>query len=76
MEGTLDIQRDYIGLVNQALALLNEDGVLVFSNNMRKFKLDNEAFEDVNIENITQKTMPRDFQRNSKIHQAWLFTKI
>jgi len=76
MEGTLDIQRDYIDLVNQALALLNEDGVLVFSNNMRKFKLDNEAFEDVNIENITQKTMPRDFQRNSKIHQAWLFTKI
>ncbi|BCN94003.1 ribosomal RNA large subunit methyltransferase K/L [Thiomicrorhabdus immobilis] len=75
MEGTLDIQRDHVTLVNQALALLNPNGVLIFSNNLRKFKLDNEAFSNVNIENITQKTMPRDFQRNSKIHQAWLFTQ-
>jgi 23S rRNA (guanine2445-N2)-methyltransferase / 23S rRNA (guanine2069-N7)-methyltransferase len=75
MEGTLDIQRDHVTLVNQALALLNPGGTLVFSNNLRKFKLNSEAFENVNIENITHKTMPKDFQRNSKIHQAWLFTK-
>lgn len=74
MEGTLDIQRDHVALINQALRLLNPGGQLIFSNNMRKFKLDTEAFTKVTIENITQKTMPKDFQRNSKIHQAWLFS--
>ncbi|WP_321326425.1 bifunctional 23S rRNA (guanine(2069)-N(7))-methyltransferase RlmK/23S rRNA (guanine(2445)-N(2))-methyltransferase RlmL [Thiomicrorhabdus sp.] len=74
MEGTLDIQRDHVALINQTMKLLNPGGTLVFSNNLRKFKLDTEALENLSIENITQKTMPRDFQRNSKIHQAWLIS--
>ena len=76
MDGTLDIQRDHVWIVQQALSLLTPDGKLMFSNNLRKFKLDESAFEaDWQIENITQKTMPKDFARNTKIHQAWVFSR-
>ena len=75
MDGTLDIQRDHVALIEQSLKLLNPGGTLIFSNNMRKFKLDEAALENCNIENITHKTMPKDFQRNSKIHQAWLISR-
>ncbi len=76
MDGTLDIQRDYVDLIFKALSLLANNGKLVFSTNLRKFKLDSSQFEDNYIvENITQKTMPQDFKRNQKIHQAWEFSK-
>ena len=75
MEGTLDIQRDHVTLIQQAMKLLNPGGKLVFSNNLRKFKLDKDALEDISIEDITRKTMPRDFERNTKIHQAWVLMK-
>ncbi len=75
MEGTLDIQRDHVTLIQQAMMLLNPGGQLVFSNNLRKFKLDKDALDDLSIEDITRKTMPRDFERNTKIHQAWVLMK-
>jgi len=63
MEGTLDIQRDHVTLIQQAMKLLNAGGILVFSNNLRKFKLDEATLQEtlqagqggVKIENITQK---------------------
>lgn len=76
MDGTLDIQRDYVDLVFKSLSLLTNNGKLVFSTNLRKFKLDLSPFEDnYTVENITQKTMPQDFKRNQKIHQAWVFNR-
>lgn len=76
MEGVLDIQRDHVKLIEQAGALLAEGGVLVFSNNMQKFKLDTDALSLWKIEDITRKTLPEDFKRSPKIHQAWLLTKV
>ncbi len=76
MEGTLDVQRDHVELIKQALALLTAEGQLVFSTNLRKFKLNTEAFVELwQAENITRKTMPKDFARNSKIHQVWVFSR-
>lgn len=77
MEQSFDIQRDHVALLNQALSLLTPNGKLIFSTNLRKFKLDLSAFENNWLaENITQKTLPKDFARNSKIHQAWVFSKV
>lgn len=76
MEGVLDIQRDHVELIEQAGALLASGGVLVFSNNMQKFKLDTDALSGWQIEDITRKTLPEDFKRSPKIHQAWLMAKI
>ncbi len=77
MDKTLDIQRDHADLIFKSLSLLTTNGKLVFCTNLRKFKLNTELFKaKYNIENITQKTMPKDFKRNSKIHQVWIFSKL
>jgi 23S rRNA (guanine2445-N2)-methyltransferase / 23S rRNA (guanine2069-N7)-methyltransferase len=71
MDGTLDIQRDHIALIQSAMELLEPDGVLVFSNNFRRFQLDAEALQDVAIREISAATIPPDFQRNPRIHRCW-----
>ena len=71
MDGTFDVQRDHVVLVRQAVKLLAKDGVLLFSNNLRKFKLDREALSDLDIEDLTAATIPKDFARNPRIHNCW-----
>ncbi len=71
MEGTLDIQRDHVELITRAAALLERDGVLLFSNNFRRFKLDHAALGDLAVEEISSRTLPQDFARNSRIHRCW-----
>jgi 23S rRNA (guanine2445-N2)-methyltransferase / 23S rRNA (guanine2069-N7)-methyltransferase len=71
MEGTLDIQRDHGSLIRNAARLLEPDGVLIFSNNLRRFRMDREALADLEVEEITRATLPKDFERNPKIHNCW-----
>ncbi len=75
MEVTFDVQRDHVPLVRAAARLLSADGLLVFSNNNRRFKMDREALADLNIEDITAQTIPRDFERNPRIHNCWKITR-
>lgn len=72
MESVLDIQQDHTILVDRCMDLLNPGGTLIFSNNLRSFTLDAGLQEKYHIENITEKTLDPDFQRNHKIHQCWL----
>ncbi len=72
MEGVLDVQRDHVAMVKRCMDLLLPGGTLVFSNNLRSFKLDDEALDEYQIENISSKTLDPDFQRNKRIHQCWL----
>jgi len=72
MDDVLDVQRDHVRLIEQAAALLKPAGTLIFSTNLRKFKLDQAALsERFQLEDLTRKTLPKDFQRNPKIHQVW-----
>lgn len=71
MDSTFDVQRDHVGLLRAALNLLEPDGLLIFSTNSRRFKLDAAALDDVSIEDISRNTIPKDFERNAKIHQCW-----
>jgi len=73
MEGTFDVQRDHVPLIRAALARLTPGGRLVFSTNHRRFKLDEEAFAGVTIEDYSAKTLPEDFKRNPRIHRCWVF---
>lgn len=75
MTDTLDIQRDHVLLIQAALALLADDGVLVFSTNNRRFKLDTNALAGVSIRDITRQTIPKDFERNPRIHQCYRIGK-
>jgi 23S rRNA (guanine2445-N2)-methyltransferase / 23S rRNA (guanine2069-N7)-methyltransferase len=71
MDETLDIQRDHVGLIRDAAALLDPGGVLVFSTNLRKFRLDAAALAELHIEDITRRTIPPDFERNPRIHHCF-----
>lgn len=71
MEGVLDIQRDHGRLIRQAMARLTTDGVLIFSTNYRRFKLDEALSEAFDVSNVSASTLDKDFQRNPRIHQCW-----
>jgi 23S rRNA (guanine2445-N2)-methyltransferase / 23S rRNA (guanine2069-N7)-methyltransferase len=75
MESVLDVQRDHPELIRQAVTKLNPGGTLVFSNNFRKFKLDELISRQFSCENITQQTLDNDFERNPRIHNVWIITK-
>ncbi len=72
MQQTLDIQRDHVFIIRQAMKLLNPNGQLIFSNNLRKFKLDFTHLNTFDIQDITHKTIPTDFKRRSNIHHCWI----
>ncbi|MFT6625511.1 MAG: 23S rRNA (guanine2445-N2)-methyltransferase / 23S rRNA (guanine2069-N7)-methyltransferase, partial [Cycloclasticus sp.] len=74
MDNDFDIQRDYVELITKASQLLTKRGALIFSTNFRKFKFDESAFAYLSIENITPQTLPKDFERNPKIHYCWKLT--
>jgi 23S rRNA (guanine2445-N2)-methyltransferase / 23S rRNA (guanine2069-N7)-methyltransferase len=75
MEDVFDVQRDHVKLIKQAARLLSEQGVLYFSTNFRRFKLDHQALEGLSIEDISADTIPLDFKRNAKIHYCWKIQK-
>jgi 23S rRNA (guanine2445-N2)-methyltransferase / 23S rRNA (guanine2069-N7)-methyltransferase len=74
MQGTFDVQRDHIGLVRGATALLAGGGVLVFSTNLRTFRLDAEALNQAGLaaEDVTRDTIPPDFERSPRIHRCFI----
>lgn len=71
MAGVLDIQKDHGRLIRQAMQRLTSEGLLVFSTNFRRFKLDESLEEEFAIEEVTRDTLDRDFQRNARIHRCW-----
>ncbi len=72
MDSILDIQRDHAQLIDEAMAILAPGGTLVFSNNFRKFSMDESVMAKYQVDNITDDTLDPDFQRNRKIHNCWL----
>lgn len=74
MEDVLDVQRDHVSMINHAMRALAEGGTLIFSNNLRSFKLDEQALSGFTIKDISAQTIDEDFKRNAKIHQCWLIT--
>ena len=71
MAGAFDMQRDHVEILRKTARLLTHDGLLIFSTNFRKFKLDFEALQDFVVEDISGKTIPKDFERNPRIHYCW-----
>jgi len=74
MSTSLDIVRDHVALLSGCLALLTEDGQIVFSTNARNFKLDESLGEDCYLKEITGITMTEDFRRKP-LHRCWVLAK-
>jgi 23S rRNA (guanine2445-N2)-methyltransferase / 23S rRNA (guanine2069-N7)-methyltransferase len=72
MDGVLDVQRDHVGMIRRSLRLLRPGGRLVFSTNYTRFKLDAAALADLDVEDVSERTIPRDFERNPHIHRCFV----
>ena len=71
MEGVLDTGRDHPELVDACMRVLAPGGLLVFSTNAQKFKLDPMLAERYDVQDISAATIPRDFERNPRIHRCF-----
>ena len=66
-----DVQRDHARLLNLCGERLLPGGMILFSNNFRRFKLDEQALTRFAIREISAQTIPFDFARHARIHRAW-----
>jgi len=66
-----DVQRDHVRLLELCGDRLLADGMILFSNNFRRFKLDEAALARFAVREISAQTIPFDFARHSRIHRAW-----
>jgi 23S rRNA (guanine2445-N2)-methyltransferase / 23S rRNA (guanine2069-N7)-methyltransferase len=71
MDSAFDVLEDHAELIRRTARLLNDGGLMLFSTNARQFKMDTAALPDLECRDITWKTIPKDFERNAKIHQCW-----
>jgi 23S rRNA (guanine2445-N2)-methyltransferase / 23S rRNA (guanine2069-N7)-methyltransferase len=74
MSRTLDIHRDHVELIELAMNLLDDSGIMIFSCNARRFVLDEELLKDYSIQDITGLTTPEDFKRKP-LHKCWCISK-
>lgn len=72
MEDSWDVQRDHAALIADAMRLLAPGGVLYFSCNRQRFKLD--ALEGYQVRDISPQTLDEDFKRPPPAHRCWRIT--
>ena len=71
MQTVLDIRRDHAALADACAPLVAPGGLLVFSTNAQRFKLDTALLERFTVNDVSAQTLPRDFERNPKIHRCF-----
>ena len=70
MQDDFEVEKDQVFLITNCLRMLSQGGVIYFSNNKRKFKLDPQISELALVKDITSSTIPMDF-RDAKIHHCF-----
>jgi len=71
MDGSLDIQRYHVPLIDNAMRCLAPGGTLVFSTNLRSFRLDESLSRSFSLEDRSRWSIPKDFERHQRIHRCW-----
>jgi 23S rRNA (guanine2445-N2)-methyltransferase / 23S rRNA (guanine2069-N7)-methyltransferase len=71
MAGVLDIERDHPALIAACMGLLEPGGLLVFSTNAQRFRLDQALAERYALRDVSAATLPTDFERNPRIHRCF-----
>ena len=71
MEGVLDVDRDHPALIDGCARLLAPGGLIVFSTNSQRFRLDESLSLRYDVRDISAKTLPKDFERNPRIHHCF-----
>lgn len=70
MRDTFDVQRDHVGLLEACMKRLRPSGVLLFSNNFRRFRMDDVFNSKYAVTEISDQTRAPDFER-SHGHRAF-----
>ena len=76
LDDIFDVQRDHPRLIELAMARLAPGGVIYFSNNFRRFRMDKTVEETYQVEDISAQTLDKDFQRNTRIHKTWRISRL
>ena len=69
-----NVQDDAVPLINDLMPLVRKGGVIYFSNNFRRFKMDHKTIHATEVHEISKQTVPEDF-RNKRIHRCWRIVK-
>ncbi len=71
MEGVFDVERDHPEFIDGCVRLLAPGGLIVFSTNSQRFRLDESLSERYDVRDISARTLPKDFERNPRIHRCF-----
>ncbi|HVF35653.1 MAG TPA: bifunctional 23S rRNA (guanine(2069)-N(7))-methyltransferase RlmK/23S rRNA (guanine(2445)-N(2))-methyltransferase RlmL, partial [Candidatus Saccharimonadia bacterium] len=73
-----DVQRDHVRLLELCGERLAPGGLIVFSNNFRRFKLDRAALgaAGYTVRDTTRASVPFDFARDPRIHQCFELERV
>lgn len=70
MDTTFEVERDQIDLIEDCMKVLFHDGLLIFSNNKKSFKLAERINTEYDVHDVTKESIPIDF-RNQKAHHCF-----
>jgi 23S rRNA (cytosine1962-C5)-methyltransferase len=74
MSGTLNIQRDYIWLIEGCMQLMRpKNGMLYFSSPLQTLHFESKKIYDARIQEITNLSVPYDFRKHQP-HRCWHIT--
>ncbi|UNK50474.1 bifunctional 23S rRNA (guanine(2069)-N(7))-methyltransferase RlmK/23S rRNA (guanine(2445)-N(2))-methyltransferase RlmL [Lysobacter sp. S4-A87] len=72
-----DVQAEHVRMLRAAVERLADGGVLYFSNNFRRFRLDQAAIAQfAECVDISAQTIPPDFERDARIHRCWRLQRL
>ena len=66
-----DLQQDHVPLLQMAMNSLSRDGILIFSCNSGKFRIDPTLEQHFNVQDISEQTIAEDFKRQPHNHRCW-----
>jgi 23S rRNA (guanine2445-N2)-methyltransferase / 23S rRNA (guanine2069-N7)-methyltransferase len=67
-----DVQTDHVALLRAALARLAPGGRIIFSTNLKSFRLADEVREHASVTDISEETTPPDFARSRKSRHVYV----
>ena len=70
MEGSFNVQRDHLRLLEDGLALLSPGGSLYFSTSFQSFQPRWRFSPEASVEELTPASIPEDFRRK-QVHRCW-----
>ncbi|MFC0268326.1 bifunctional 23S rRNA (guanine(2069)-N(7))-methyltransferase RlmK/23S rRNA (guanine(2445)-N(2))-methyltransferase RlmL [Kushneria aurantia] len=71
MDSVLDVQRDHTTMIEAAMRHLAPGGELLFSNNLRRFRLDEALRARYAVTDLSRKMLDPDFERRPDIHHVF-----